>query len=464
MRRARRRQTEKRMNRRNFLKTLSVGTAACVLPGLTAGDTRKKKRANVVLIFVDDLGYGDVGYHGTCDAATPNIDSIATKGTQFSAAYVTAAVCGPSRAGLLSGQYQQRFGFDDNPGPFRQSKDVKIGTPTDRANIAERLKKLGYATGMVGKWHEGEDEEFQPHKRGFDEYFGFNNGAAEYFTRDNPKGRIVRNGKPVKREDAYLTDAFGREAAAFVRKHKDRPFFLYASFNAVHGPLQAPAGLIAASPKHPDRKRRVLTAMLASLDKNIGRILGEIRQCKLESDTLVIFWSDNGGKPTGNRSLNTPLRGAKGQYYEGGIRVPACMQWPGVIPAKKRYDHPVSTLDVMPTALDAGGAEIRPDWKLDGVSLLDYLTGKKKTPPHEILHWRQLHRWAVRDNEWKLVKMRRNSPPELFHIAKDKCEKTNMFAKRPDVVKRLTAAQAKWTASLMKPQWGWQPGICGERQ
>ncbi|MDP6634477.1 MAG: sulfatase-like hydrolase/transferase [Phycisphaerae bacterium] len=452
------------MNRRDFLKTLSTGIALYAAPGAAgAVKSNRKSRPNVVLIFVDDLGYGDVGYHGTCDVPTPNIDSIASAGTQFSTAYVTAAVCGPSRAGLLSGQYQQRFGFDDNPGPFTQSAEVRIGTPLDRPNIAERLKELGYTTGMVGKWHEGDDERHQPHKRGFDEYFGFNNGAAEYFIKNNPKNRLLRNGKPVAREDAYLTDAFGREAAAFVRKHKNRPFFLYASFNAVHGPLQAPESEIASAPKNADPKRRILAAMLSSLDRNIGQILGAIRKCGLESNTLVIFWSDNGGKPTGNRSLNTPLRGMKGQYYEGGIRVPACMKWPGAIPADKRYDQPVSTLDVMPTALSAAGTEICPNWKLDGVNLLDHLNGKKKTPPHRMLYWRQLYHWAIRDTDWKLVKMRNADQPQLFHISRDKCEKEDLFKKRPDIVKRLTEAYGKWNAGLMKPQWGWQPGICGKK-
>ncbi len=452
------------MNRRDFLKTLGVGSVACGLPrAVRAADSQSKTRPNVVLIFVDDLGYGDVGYHGTCDVPTPHIDSIASKGMQFSTAYVTAAVCGPSRAGLLSGQYQQRFGFDDNPGPFTQTPEVRVGTPTSTPNIAERFKELGYTTGMVGKWHEGDDEKFQPHKRGFDEYFGFNNGAAEYFIRDNPKGRLVRNGKPVKREDEYLTDAFGREGSAFVRKHKNRPFFFYASFNAVHGPLQAPKKDIAAAPKNRDRKRRIMAAMLASLDKNIGQILSAVDDCKLDSKTLVIFWSDNGGKPPGNRSLNTPLRGMKGQYYEGGIRVPACMKWPGVIPAGRRYDHPVSTLDVMPTALSAAGTEICPTWKPDGIDLLGFLRDKKKTQPPRMLFWRQLYHWAVRDSEWKLLKNRQDKRPQLFRIAKDKCEKNDLFDKHPDVVKRLTKAYAKWSAGMMKPQWGWQPGICGKK-
>ena len=443
---------------------IGLGAAACGLPrGALAANDKKRTRPNVVLIFVDDLGYGDVGYHGTCDTPTPNIDSIATKGTQFSTAYVTAAVCGPSRAGLLSGQYQQRFGFDDNPGPFRQSPEVQIGTPTDRANIAERFKELGYATGMVGNWHEGDDDKFQPNNRGFDEYFGFNNGAAEYFIRDNPKGRLRRGAKAVKREDEYLTDAFGREGAAFVRKNKNRPFFLYASFNAVHGPLQAPEKEIAAAPKNPDRKRRIMSAMLTSMDKNIGRILKAIKQCGLESDTLVIFWSDNGGKPPGNRSLNTPLRGMKGEYYEGGIRVPACMKWPGKIRAGLRYDDPVSTLDVMPTALSAAGTDICPNWKLDGINLLRYLGDEKVSQPPRTLYWRQLYHWAIRDSEWKLLKNRNDKRPQLFRISKDKCEKTDLFDKRPDVVKRLTAAHAKWSAEMMKPQWGWQPGICGKK-
>jgi arylsulfatase A-like enzyme len=452
------------MQRRDFLKTLGLGAAACCRPNTTwATAAPGKSRPNVVLIFVDDLGYGDVGYHGTCDIPTPNIDSIARGGTWFSAGYVTAAICGPSRAGLLTGQYQQRFGFDDNPGPFRQSPDVEVGTPLNRPNLAERFKALGYVTGMVGKWHEGEADKFQPNRRGFDEYFGFNNGAARYFIEDNPIGRLRRGDKPVKREDEYLTDAFGREAAAFVRTHKSDPFFLHVPFNAVHGPLQAPEAEIKAFARVADPKRRTMSAMLASLDRNIGRILKAIRTTGLTKRTLVIFCSDNGGKPTGNASKNTPLRGMKGEYYEGGIRVPFCMQWPGTIPANRRYDPPVSTLDIMPTALAAAGQDAEAAWKLDGVNLLPYLNGEKKAAPHRMLFWRQLYHWAVRDAEWKLVKMRHAARPQLFHIAKDMCEKEDLFEKHPDVVKRLTAAYAQWQSGLIKPQWGWQPGICGKK-
>ncbi len=420
--------------------------------------TRPERRPNIVVLFADDLGYGDVGYQGCTEVPTPHIDSIAENGVTFSCGYVTAPVCGPSRAGLMTGRYQNRFGFEDNPGPFRQREDVLVGTPLDQANMAERFKALGYVTGMIGKWHEGKDPRIEPHNRGFDEWFGFNNGASEYFVRENPKKMLVRNGKPVEAEHQYLTGAFGREAVAFIERHKASPFFLFVPFNAVHGPLQAIEEQKERFAKIENEKRRTTAAMLWSMDRNVGKILTALREQGLEENTLVFFLSDNGGKPGGNYSYNAPLRGEKGQLLEGGIRIPFCAQWKGRLPAGKRVDFPVISLDILPTALAAAGAAV-PDG-IDGIDLVPHVLGNKPTP-ERALYWRFLFQWAVRDAEWKLVKTK-NDPEMLFHISEDMCEKSDLIGTHPEIAARLRKAHDTWATTLMKPQWGWQPAFCGK--
>jgi arylsulfatase A-like enzyme len=434
--------------------TQMVGVVAL----LTTALCHATPRPNIVVLFADDLGYGDVGYQGLTEIPTPHIDSIAKNGVAFTCGYVTAPVCGPSRAGLMTGRYQNRFGFEDNPGPFRQKQGVLVGTPLNQKNMAERFKTLGYVTGMVGKWHEGKDARIEPHNRGFDEWFGFNNGASEYFVRDNPKKMLVRNGKPVKAEHQYLTGAFGREAVAFIERHKAEAFFLFVPFNAVHGPLQAIEEQKKRFSKIENEKRRTTAAMLWSMDRNVGKILAALREQGLEENTLVFFLSDNGGKPGGNYSYNTPLRGEKGQLLEGGIRIPFCAQWKGRLPAGKRVDFPVISLDILPTALAAAGATI-PDG-LDGIDLVPHVLGKSPAPDR-ILHWRFLFQWAIRDAEWKLVKTK-NDPEMLFRIAEDMCEKNDLIRIHPEVAARLRKTHEAWTATLMKPQWGWQPAFCGK--
>ncbi len=455
------------MNRRRFLK---LGAAGSVMAGLGfSGEVfcepaaKPVRKPNIVVIIADDLGYGDVGYHGCKEIPTPHIDSIARNGVQFPAGYACAPVCGPSRSGMLTGRYPQRYGFEDNPGPFRQNKDVEVGTPLKEKTIAERLKAIGYKTGMIGKWHEGKDMKFFPTRRGFEEFFGFNNGAIRYNIPNNHEKHLRRGEKILAGEKEYLTDAFGREAAAFVRKHKDEPFFLYLSFNAVHGPLTAPTALKRKFGHIKDIKRRTLAAMNYSMDVNIGKVLSALKQCKLEKETLVFFYSDNGGKPHGNYSMNTPLRGEKGTLYEGGIRVPFCIQWPGKLPAGKTMDCAVSAMDILPTAIAAAGEEVCPTWKLDGVNLLPFMKGTAKGVPHEMLCWRINRQWAIRTTEWKLknVKNARPEQVQLFHLAKDKSEKVDIAAKRPDMVKQLKAKFDTWAKGTIPPQWGWQPHCCG---
>ncbi len=412
-------------------------------------------RPNVVIIFADDLGYGDVGFNGCTEIPTPHIDSIAENGVVFSNGYVSCPVCGPSRAGLLSGRYQNRLGFEDNPGPFRQSKDVLVGFPLEQETIADRMKALGYATGMVGKQHDGRSPELHPEQRGFDEFFGFNNGASDYF---RPR-LLVRGTEPVEMREEYLTDELGREASEFIERHKDHPFFLYVPFNAPHGPMQAKERHLRKFKHIEGEKRRKCVAMIYSLDENIGKILEALRENDLEENTLIVFLSDNGGGK--NMSSNGSLHGMKGELYDGGTHIPFCMQWKGTLPAGATFESPVISLDLLPTVVVAAGGTISKDWNLDGVNLVPFITGEKTESPHDQLTWRFLFQHAYRNDEWKLVKPKQGEV-ELYRISDDPNEKENVIRKYPKVAKQLQSKFDRWAKELPSPQWGWQPAFCGK--
>jgi arylsulfatase A-like enzyme len=438
------------MSRRFFPCTvmfLMSASLACAMP----------VRPNVVVIVADDLGYADTGYRGSRDMVTPHIDSIAQGGVQFSSGYVTAPVCGPSRAGLLSGIYQNRFGFEDNPGPYRLRKDVKIGIPKTVRTLPERMKALGYVTGMVGKSHTGDELEFHPNNSGFDEFFGFINGASNYRSDGQWGTKINQPGNPIYRgfdkveEKEYLTDAFGREAVSFIDRHHAEPFFLYVPFNAIHGPQQGTEQDLDKFKAVTDKKRQLALAMTCALDRNVGRVLAAVRKHALEENTIVVFLSDNGGKPDDNGSLNTPLRGEKGQLWEGGIRVPFCMKWPARVKGGRMLDFPVIALDILPTVFAAAGGKL--DGDMDGIDLMPFVTGES-APPKRTLHWRFNRSWAVRDGEWKLV-FDGAGVPHLFRIVEDIAEAHDLRDQHPDVVQRLKAAHEGWNANLMPKLWGW---------
>ena len=300
-------------------------------PGGAAGQS---VRPNIVVIVADDLGYGELGCQGHKDIPTPHIDSIAKNGVRFTSGYVSCPVCSPTRAGLMTGRYQQRFGHEFNLGPMDNASDT-FGLVREEKTLAERLKAAGYATGMVGKWHLGTKSGLRPTERGFDEYFGFLGGAHPYL-RERRRGnnQILRGTEPVS-EPAYLTDAFGREAVAFIDHHKGAPFFLYLAFNAVHAPLQTTADYRKRFPSVKDEKRQTFSAMLSAMDDAVGKVLGTIHDSGLDAKTLVFFISDNGGPTPQTTSRNDPLRGTKTTTWEGGIRIPYMIQWKGHVPAGK---------------------------------------------------------------------------------------------------------------------------------
>ncbi len=402
-------------------------------------------RPNVLLIVADDLGWGELGCQGNAEIPTPNIDSLAMNGIRFTSGYVSGPYCSPTRAGLMSGRYQQRFGHEFNPGPTAPDQFL-----FKQATIANRLKAAGYATGMFGKWHLG-DGESHPLKRGFDEYYGFLGGAHSYLEIGQRRNAILRGNEPVEKME-FTTLDFAREATNFIDKNRDKPWFVYLPFNAVHGPMEAPQSYIDRFPKIADKKRRTFAGMLSALDDAIGNVLTKLREHKLEENTLVIFFSDNGGPTAVNTASNGPLSGFKASVWEGGVRVPFLMQWKGKLPAGKVDDRPVIQLDVQPTVLAAAGVEAKSDWKLDGVNLLPYLTGEKKDAPHDALFWRFGAQRAVRMGDWKLTSI--GSSTQLFNLAKDIGEKNDLAAPEADKLKQLEAAYTEWNKGNIDPAWG----------
>ncbi len=414
-------------------------------------------KPNIILILADDLGYADVGYHGGDEIPTPNIDYLATNGVQFSTGYAMAPVCGPSRAGMLTGRYQNRFGFEDNPGgPFRQTEETRQGIPLTEVTLGEQLKKNGYRTAWIGKDHQGKFDEFHPTNRGFDEFFGFVNGASTYFSNKNKKQSLQRGTTPVNDEPEYLTDAFGREAVKFIKENKDNPFFLYLPFNAVHGPLEAKKEDLKHFKNIENVKRRTLAAMHLAMDRNIGNIIETLNDLNLDENTLIIFYSDNGGKPKGNYSYNHPLKGGKGTVLDGGIRVPFLMHWNGTIEGGQKKDFPIAAIDIYPTIMAAINSKEKLENDLDGINLLPFLTNEEAVPEDRYIYWRFLYQWAIRNNEWKLLKLKGQDELELYHISEDISETKNVILEFPEIASKLKKEYESWSGNMMQPQWSWQ--------
>ncbi len=425
------------MNRRMFLGSLAAGFAAAA-----------QTKPNIVLIVADDLGYAGISVQGEREFSTPHIDSLARDGVRFTNGYVSCPVCSPTRAGLMTGRYQQRFGHELNPGPAGEA-DPQFGLPLTETTIADRLRAAGYATGMVGKWHLGYRPEFHPLKRGFDFFYGFLGGAHSYLEPDRGDGNPLLRGTEKAPKEEYLTEALGREACSFIEQKAGSPFFLYLPFNAVHAPMEATAKYQDRVASIADPRRRTHAAMAIAMDDAVGRVLETLRQKKLDKDTLVIFHSDNGGPTAQTTSKNTPLRGFKGQVYEGGIRVPFLLRWPGKVKPGQVYAKPVIALDVHPTALAAAGAPVA---GLDGVNLLPFLGAGNKAVPHEALYWRFGASRAIRQGDWKLLWPNGGSA-ELYNLATDLSETKDLANAEPDRVRDLTAAFDVWNRQLVPPKW-----------
>jgi arylsulfatase A-like enzyme len=441
------------ISRRQFLALVGAGSAGLLAPEiLRAGTFETSDRPNIVVIVADDLGYADLGVQGCKDVPTPNIDSIAKNGVRFTNGYVSCPVCSPTRAGLQTGRYQQRFGHEFNPG---SNPPANFGLPITETTIADRLKRAGYATGLVGKWHLGFAPEYHPMKRGYDEFFGFLGGAHSYFFKEpQPANNAILRGTEPVTEETYLTDAFAREAVSFIKRHAGHPFFLMLCFNAIHTPMQATEKYLRRFSHISDSKRRTMAAMLSAMDDAVEDVLNALRSANIYEDTLIFFISDNGGPTAANASRNDPLRGFKGQVLEGGIRVPFLMQWKKRIPAGKTYHFPVIALDIYPTCLAAAGINpnVGGNKPLDGVDLLPYVAGKKSGEPHRWLFWRYGNQSAVRNGRWKLVRMADST--QLYDLQTDVAEQKDLYSTNSDVAHRLEQALEKWNSQLSQPLWG----------
>lgn len=429
---------------------LWLTAAALLIVGtLAAPPEAAAARPNLVLILADDLGYGEIGAFGGREVPTPNIDALARSGTLFTDGYASSPQCAPTRAGLMTGRYQQRFGFHFNPPPPTHPAFQRFGLPAAEVTLASELRRLGYVNGLIGKWHLGFKPMHHPLRRGFDRFFGFLAGGHVY-VGDDPDVTFYSD-RRVVHERQYLTRAFARESVAFIRRHARKPFFLYAAFNATHLPLQAEAGMVARFGHIPSRKRRIFAAMLAHLDEAVGSIVAALKDRGLLERTVVAFVTDNGCVTAKSSCRNAPFRGGKGMLYEGGIRVPFILSWRGTIPVGRRFRHPVTTLDLFPTFLAAAGAA-GADPRLDGVNLLPFVTSHAAGQPHSRLFWGTLRFGAVRQGDWKLLELS-SAPVQLYNLRQDPSESRNLAASRPALVDRLGQARRAWAREMLPPRW-----------
>ena len=407
-------------------------------------------RPNILLILVDDLGYGDVGVQGCKDFATPHMDSIAKAGWRFTNGYVAAPVCGPSRASLLTGRHPCRIlPYEGNPPPGSDT-----GLPLAHKLMSDYLKQSGYRTAALGKWHLGESPRHHPLARGFDEFYGFLAGMHSYLKAEDEKWGPLLRGREKTGLEKYLTFALADEACAFIRRKAPEPYFLYLAFNAPHVPLEAPDDYLAKSKHLADPRRRAFAAMTMALDDAIGRVLATVRESGQEQNTLVVFLSDNGAAlipgSAENGGCNDPLRGSKAQLWEGGIRIPFFMQWTGHFAAGKVEDTPISSLDLLPTLLAVAGTPAPSDAKFDGLNLLPWLAGESAAPARERLYWKfGPLQYAVREGDLKLVRV--NAEKGLFNLQQDVGEKNDRTAQRPTLARQLDTDWKKWDADNLGP-------------
>lgn len=454
------------MKRLFLLFALCSSLSAATQPDSAKAPTDKP---NVLVIIADDLGYADIGVHGGKEVPTPNIDALAASGVRCTSGYVSAPYCSPSRAGFLTGKAATRFGHEFNP---HVGDEAKLGLPLDQRTIANVMHDAGYATALVGKWHQGFDEAHHPQSRGFDDYFGFLVGGHNFLLHKDAEPKfgtahshdLIYRGREVQRLDGYTTDLFTDEALGFMNRNAKKPWFLYLAYNAVHTPLEIVEkhqSRLPAVVKTPGR--RGYLSLLLGLDDAIGRLMAELKA--KHPNTLVFFFSDNGGsgkRPffATNTGINTPLRGDKGQTLEGGIRVPFFVSWTGQLPAGKVYDQPVSALDVLPTAASVAGTKA-PEG-IEGVNLLPHLKGEKADAPHQSLAWRFGPQKAIRRGKWKLVDFRdfeakTQSGWQLFDLDADISESKNLATEHPELVAELSKAWDDWNAKNTAPLWPGTP-------
>tara|TARA_B100000902_G_scaffold6901_1_gene8911 strand:- start:2312 stop:3730 length:1419 start_codon:yes stop_codon:yes gene_type:complete len=446
----------------SFLIILLLFTISC-------NNKKENTNPNIILILVDDLGYADVGFNGSKDIKTPHIDNIADNGVIFSEGYVSYPVCGPSRAGLITGRYQDTFGFGKNP--LFAPKDPNMGLPLSEETIADMLKISNYRTFAVGKWHLGAHQSLRPMKRGFDEFFGFLTGGHRYFPHewnleDETKvksqsaayrTKLLRNEERIV-EKEYLTDALSRESVDFIDRNADNPFFIYLAYNAPHGPLQATEKYLKRYSHIKEKNRRIYAAMVSAVDDGVGNIISKLKEKGIYENTIVYFLSDNGGRLRGD-SDNGELRGKKGNLFEGGIRVPFVMQWPKEIKGGQIFDKPVISLDIFATSKALTSPLVESKNELHGVNLIPFLKGENKDQPHDFLFWRnnlmqndvnlRYEASAVRTEKFKFIKNKESDA--LYNLKNEISEKTNLKNQNQEMYDSLKYKYSKWYKTLMDP-------------
>jgi arylsulfatase A-like enzyme len=411
----------------------------------------RSQRPNIIYIMTDDMGYGDLSGYGRKDYRTPNMDKLASQGIKFVNAYAAASLCTPTRTAFMTGRYPARTPVGLIEPLTGGKRDTAIGLTTEYPSVATFMKAAGYQTALIGKWHLGSRPQHSPVKNGFEYFFGIHSGAADYTSHKGYGGQpdLYENDTLVFRE-GYLTDLFSGKAIEFIRQKHDKPFFLEIAFNAPHWPWQGPGD----KPYDDSTDFRnggspaVYAAMMKSLDDAVGNILNALDEEKLSAQTLVIFTNDNGGEKF---SDNGGLAKAKGSLWEGGIRVPAFVRWPGKIDPGTTTQQVAITMDWTKTILSAGGADSNKDFPLDGVDLLPVLTGDNKNIDRT-LYWRTFQRnkqKAVREGNWKYLQDENGE--YLFDLVTDPGEKNDLKVKEEIIFNRLKEKFAGWEKTVLQP-------------
>jgi len=460
------------------------------------------KKPNIIILLADDLGKYDISLYGGKSTPTPQIDSLAASGVTFQDGYVSASICSPSRAGILTGRYQERFGHEYQPGDRYPKNNLEYygfkylintnnwrlndkinypneasiatqGLPQSEITFADLAKREGYSTGIIGKWHLGHNKGFFPLDRGFDYHYGFYQAFSLYTPEDdNPdiinhhhkdftdktiwgNGRVgigqIRRDTTIIHNKAYLTETFADEAEAFIDRNKKKPFLLYVPFNAPHTPFQVRKKYYDRFPNVKDENKRVYFAMISALDDAVGRIRAKVKKEGLEDNTLIIFASDNGGADYTFATTNAPLKAGKFSHFEGGVNVPFALSWKGKIKPYTIYKTPVSTLDIFATIAAAIHSDLPKDRVYDGVDLVSTVNENKEA--HKTLYWRSGDAKAIRSGDWKLIISGKTHEEWLYNLANDKSETTDLAQQNPEKVKELHVALKNWEKGLVKPLW-----------
>lgn len=461
-------------------------------------------RPNIVIILADDLGKTDISLYGGKHVETPNIDGIGKDGVTFTEGYISSPICSPSRAGLLTGRYQQRFGYEYQPHDrypknmleyfvyrnfldtrewsltddktFPDFEDIlQQGLPMEEFTLAELLEKHGYSTGIIGKWHLGAEVHCLPNKRGFQYQYGFyeayslyqpdtsnpnilnqhhSDFSDKYIWKGGRKGNCaLRCNHKVVEDSVYLTTKLAIEAANFIQKEKDKPFFLYIPFSAPHTPFQAPREYFDQFAHEPDRNKRIYYSMIKALDDAVGYILTAIEKAGIEENTIVWFLSDNGGATYTRATDNYPLKGGKFTNFEGGLNVPFMVKWPKQFKSGTIVDFPVISMDIFQTSVELAKIQLPSDRPFDGTNLIPFLSGENEEPPHKALFWRSNYNWAIRQGDWKMICDEKSGNRALYNLRLDKYEKQNLYQSSPSIVKMLESAYQEWEKGTIPPKW-----------